>query len=255
MKLYIGLGANSISIYSDAVNNLLDSLSGLISFVFMLIMIKGVGHGARSVINKTEELLCLGVGLIVAFTGFSFIYSSAERLMYPTPVWYRKTYLYLLIMTCLIKLVLFGAFCLLTKKSRSPLMKIIATDSLLDFFITSVTVMSLLLSSKGTYAADALCGIVIGVIMTISAVKTVIGFVRRLIGYIPYDVRCKLSQALKEVFPGCEINEIALFGGEEKTLIVKGVFQQEPEKEKCKKINNETGYTVHIINEKGDQIK
>ena len=35
IKLYIGLRSNSISIYSDAVNNLFDSLSGLVTLIFM----------------------------------------------------------------------------------------------------------------------------------------------------------------------------------------------------------------------------
>ena len=33
VKLYVGLCANSISIYSDAVNNMFDSLSGLAAFI------------------------------------------------------------------------------------------------------------------------------------------------------------------------------------------------------------------------------
>ncbi|MGN1118336.1 MAG: cation transporter, partial [Acutalibacteraceae bacterium] len=103
IKLYIGLRTNSISIYSDAVNNLFDSLSGLLTLVTLSLIIKNADLSTEGTVRKSEQLFSFLMALAVAFTGFYFAYSSVERLMYPTPVWYTGLFLAVLILTALIK--------------------------------------------------------------------------------------------------------------------------------------------------------
>ena len=103
--------------------------------------------------------------------------------MYPTPVWYTPKYLVLMCVTAAAKLILF----LVLKKAASVyslrLVRLMATDSALDFCIGCTTVLTLLLSKNGKYAFDALCGIAISIFILISAVKGIINAVKLLLNY------------------------------------------------------------------------
>ena len=55
VKLYVGLCANSISIYSDAVNNMFDSLSGLAAFICFAALLSSSSEGTRAIIKKAEQ--------------------------------------------------------------------------------------------------------------------------------------------------------------------------------------------------------
>lgn len=250
IKLYIGLSANSISIYSDAVNNLFDSLSGLLSFICLRALLKGATLSSKGIIKKSEELLSFIVSVAVGITGFSFAYSSAERLMYPTPVWYEKKYLYILCATAVFKLILHFIFRYLYKKSDSTLLKAISLDSVLDFFITGVTVLSLVLSSSGKYSIDAFCGIGISVFLIISAVKMIVSAVKKLLSFVPKDKRLEIETALFQLYEKENVDDITFLGGGERASVLVSLKSRTKEDEKSdeiEKIANELGISLHII--------
>lgn len=250
IKLYIGLSVNSISIYSDAVNNLFDSLSGLLSFICLGVLLKGATLSSKSLIKRSEALLSFIVSVVVGAAGFAFAYSSAERLMYPTPVWYQKRYMYLLVVTALVKLGLYFIFIFIHKKSESPLLKVIAMDSILDFFITAVSVMSLMLSSKGTYSIDAFCGIGISAVLLVSAIKMIVSSLKGLVCYVTKEKREILENGLYEIYGRESVSEIT-FLCQEKIEAIAKVRSTAKEDEKIKKLENETDIAVHIIKEEG----
>lgn len=248
-KLYIGLGSNSIAIYSDGINNLFDSLSGLISLLFLSFLAGNADISSKNYISRAEELLTFVMSVIIAFTGFYFAYSSVERFMYPTSVSYRIQYLYILIATALAKLVMFFVFRYLYGKNKSDILKVMSADCFLDFCITSVTVMTLLISTYGTYAADALCGIVISIIITVSAVKMIIASICRLIGYIPTEKRETFLNELFEIIDEKDVKSISYSLGESKTeaYVSTAVCISQ---EKLTGLSEKTGITVYIISGK-----
>lgn len=251
VKLYIGLSLNSISIYSDGINNLFDSLSGGLALGCLLFIGTDKGLFGRVLVKNCENLLSFVMSVIVGIAGFSFAYSSLERLMYPTPVWYREKYFYILIVTALIKLAMHFVFRFLGRKSPSPVIKVMAFDSLLDFFVTAVTVMTLIASKRGSYSFDAFCGIVISLIILISAVKMVISSVSKLTGYVPKAKRETIQDLLTQDAGIDGINNIALFDGGESTEVLAELEAHTTVREETlTKIKNETGITVHIIHRK-----
>jgi cation diffusion facilitator family transporter len=245
-KLYIGLGANSIAIYSDGVNNLFDSLSGLVSLLCLSFLASNIDISSRSYISKAEDLLTFVMSVIIGFTGFYFAYSSLERFMYPTSVSYRTQYLYILIATALVKLIMFGIFRYLHSKSKSDILKVMSTDCILDFCITSVTVMTLLISTYGNYAADAVCGIIISIVITASAIKMIISSICKLIGYVKKETREAFLEALFEIIDENQIKSISysLTDGETRAYVYSAVY---PSEEQLKELSKKTGISVYII--------
>lgn len=181
LKLYVGLASGSISIYSDGINNFFDCLSGALAVGSVVALAKMKNENGEKTVKRTQNLLSFVMSVIVAFSGFYFTYNSLERLIYPTPVTYMEKYLWLIVGTTLVKLFMIFVFRFLSKKAESPVIKVMAVDGILDFFVSGVTVLTLILTKSGGYAFDAVCGIVIGVIIMVGAIKLVISSVKAII--------------------------------------------------------------------------
>lgn len=189
VKLYVGLSSNSISIFSDAINNMFDSLSGLVTFICLMCVASSAKADADPVIRKAEQLFSFIISVITTLAGFYFLYNSLERFLYPAPVWYMTKYLVLICVTAVAKLIMFMFYRLMSKKSASSVIRVLALDSLLDFFITCATVISLVLSQNAGVAVDAIFGLVISCVIIISAVKMVLSGATSLINFVSSERR------------------------------------------------------------------
>ena len=189
------------------------------------------------------------MSVIIGFTGLYFAYSSLERFMYPTSISYRTQYLYILIATALAKLMMYVVFRYLHSKSKSDILKVMSADCILDFCITSVTVMTLIISTYGSYAADAICGIIISIVITVSAVKMITASIRQLIGYVKKDTRDAFLRELFEIIDESAVESVrySLTDGITEAFVSSAVS---PEKEKINELSKKTGITVYIISRK-----
>ena len=151
VKLYVGLCANSISIYSDAVNNMFDSLSGLAAFICFAALLSSSSEGTRAIIKKAEQFFSFVMSVIILLTGLYFAYNSLERLFYPTPISYLTRYLVMLIVTVAVKFVMFFAYRGVYRITGSPIIKVV--------------------SQYVEFAVDAVFGLVISAVLITSAVK------------------------------------------------------------------------------------
>ena len=255
-KLYIGLGSNSIAIYSDGVNNFFDCLSAAVTITCLSFLSSKTDLSSRSYISKAEDFLTFIISAIIGFTGFYFAYSSVERLIYPTTVSYRTKYLFILIATALAKLLMFAVLRALNQKGRSDILKLMSLDCILDFFITSVTVMTLLISTYGNYAADALCGIVISIVITVSAVKTILATCRKLTGYLKEEDREAFFTKLFEVIEEGRVADVRFEIGKNKTeAFVYTAEYMAVSENSLKEISKQTGITVYLISGKENTEK
>ena len=250
VKLYVGLCANSISIYSDAVNNMFDSLSGLAAFICFAALLSSSSEGTRAIIKKAEQFFSFVMSVIILLTGLYFAYNSLERLFYPTPISYLTHYLVLLMITVVVKLIMFFAYRGVYRVTGSPIIKVMAADSILDFFITLATVMSLTVSQYAEFAVDAVFGIVISIALIISALK-----LAKKSGAVMLDfVGSEKREETEEIFSslGVEVEYITYRRtGTETEAFVKPVFPENSDEDKitqtlvtaCK----EKGVTLHIL--------
>ena len=181
VKLYIGLGSGSISIYSDGINNFFDCLSGALAIGTMIALSRMQSENGEKIVSRTQHLISFVMSIVVAFSGFYFAYNSLERFVYPTPVTYLQKYLLIIVGTTLVKLFMIFVFRYLSEKAESPVIKVMAVDGILDFFVSGVTVLTLVLTKNGGYVYDSVCGLVIGIIIMVSAVKLTVSSVKAII--------------------------------------------------------------------------
>ena len=141
VKLYVGLCANSISIYSDAVNNMFDSLSGLAAFICFAALLSSSSEGTRAIIKKAEQFFSFVMSVIILLTGLYFAYNSLERLFYPTPISYLTRYLVMLIVTVAVKFIMFFAYRGVYRITVSQYVEF-AVDAVFGLVISTVLITS-----------------------------------------------------------------------------------------------------------------
>ncbi|MBR5826653.1 MAG: cation transporter [Clostridia bacterium] len=255
IKLYVGLSCNSISIYSDGINNMFDGLSVLLTALCLGFFGKSLLIGTSAAVRKTEELLSLILSTLVFISGIYFAYTSLERLIYPTPIWFSMKYLYLLMGTALFKLIMFLVYRRANRRLDSQVVKIMSVDCILDFFITAVTIISLFVSARGSFSLDAFCGLFISTVIIISAVKGLFDFIRRVIGYVPAEKRERLGEILSE--GGIDLSRTDVFFAYESEVTGYISFENSHEREKAEllygRIKEETEITLKtVIKQKGE---
>lgn len=184
IKLYVSLSANSVCIFSDAINSLADFLSCAVSAGCMALGIALGENGMNYLSDRIEQLLSFILSVVVAAVGFSFAYSSLERLMYPTPVWFSYGYFFAIALTAAVKVILFFFLRYYSKKTASSVIKVLQTDSLMDACVTSVTLISFVMIKFTRYAVDAFAGIFVSLIIIAGAVRLIKNSVYALLGVV-----------------------------------------------------------------------
>ena len=179
-KYFIGVITNSIAISADAVNNLSDSVSNVITLVsFKMANMKPdkehpFGHG------RIEYVAALVVGFLVELMGYELIKSSIEKIKNPEEVVFSVPAVIVLLISIggKIWLALFNRY--LGKKIDSPAMSAVVTDSISDTTATTITLISLVVSLFTDFPLDGYMGIVVSLFILYSG----FGILKESIGII-----------------------------------------------------------------------
>lgn len=198
-KFYIGIRTNSQCIYTDSMNNLMDTLSVCLALIGVGFINRPATKTFRYGFGKAEDLTAFIMSLFMTGAGLMFAYNSLGRLLTPVPVWYFTKYALIIGGTCLVKLILGIVFALRYKKEKSAVLKTIMLDSFLDCGITVVTLLSFTLSNILGYGFDALLGLLISVIITVSGVRLVISSASGLLGKHDEEIEIKVHKIISEI--------------------------------------------------------
>ena len=182
IKFYIGIRTNSQCIYTDSINNLMDTLSLCLAIVGISFINKPANNRFKHGFGKMEDLTSFLMSLIMTVAGLGFAYTSLGRLLSPIPVWYFTKYAVIIGVTCLVKLVLGIVFSISYKKEKSAVIKTVMLDSFLDCGITAVTMVSFTLSNTIGVGLDALLGLVISIIIAVAGIKLIISSTGEILG-------------------------------------------------------------------------
>lgn len=200
IKLYIGLSTNSIAIYADSLNSMTDGAVCIAAAVGFTLMTAKPSEKYPFGFGRIEELLDLLISVVILITGGVFAYISLERVFYPVPVWYSELYAVLIAVTAAVKLVLAVFFKAMSKKHGAKIIKGLGTDSLLDFFITLCTLVSLTVSAKTGFSVDGIAGIFISLLLTAEGVKMTLSAVGAILGRND-AAECEAAEKIIETDP------------------------------------------------------
>lgn len=167
-KFLIGTVSHSIAITGDALNNLSDAGSNVVTlFGFKMANAKPdrehpFGHG------RIEYVAALVVGFIVELMGVELIKTSVEKIKTPEPSVFSVPAVIVLLVSMggKVWLALFNRH--LGKKIDSPAMTAVVADSVSDTVATASTLLALVLSQYTSLPVDGIFGVVVALFIMYS---------------------------------------------------------------------------------------
>lgn len=160
-KYLVGVISNSVAITADAINNLSDAASCIVTLIgFKFAGRKPdkehpFGHG------RIEYIAALIVGFIVELMGYVLIKSSIDKIRNPEEVTISLPVVTVLCVSILGKVWLSFFNRTLGKRIDSPAMSAVAADSISDSVATGITLASLVLSKFFGVSLDGYAGIIV----------------------------------------------------------------------------------------------
>lgn len=181
-KGLIGFLAGSVSIIADALNNLSDAASNVISLLGFKLASKPAdpehpyGHG------RYEYLSGLAVAVIIVVIGVELIQSSLDKVLNHTPTEFNIVVAVILILSILVKLWMAVFNRTIGKRISSTTLEATAVDSRNDVIATAVVLVCAIISSQTGIDLDGWVGIAVGIFIVYSGIQLMRETVSPLLG-------------------------------------------------------------------------
>ncbi len=181
-KAVIGLVTHSIAITMDAVNNLSDALSSVITIVGTKLATRQPdkehpwGHG------RAEYLSAMVISVIVLYAGVTSLIESVQKIIHPQTPDYSLTALVIVAVGVLVKIVLGRYVKGIGEKVNSESLVDSGQDALMDSVISASTLVAALIFIFSGVSLEALLGAVISVIIIKSGVDMLRQTISELLG-------------------------------------------------------------------------
>lgn len=170
-KAVVGLMTHSIAVTLDAVNNLSDALSSVITIIGAKIAAKKpdkthpFGHG------RAEYLSALIVSAIVLYAGITAAIESVKKIIHPEKAEYTVTSLVIIASAVVVKLLLGRYVKSVGEKIQSSSLVASGSDALFDAILSASVLVSALIFMATGVSLEAYVGIVIAVVIIRSGIE------------------------------------------------------------------------------------
>lgn len=185
IKIIAGTLFHSISITADAVNNLSDSGSSIVTLVGFKISGKPADAGHPYGHARMEYISGLIVSFVIVILGFQLVQTSVNKILNPQDVRFSWLTIAVLVISILIKL----WQCLFYRKIGKTIdsSAIVATsfDSRNDILATSSVLAATVVTALTDYNLDGYMGVVVALFIMFSGGKLVMETVSPLLGTAP----------------------------------------------------------------------
>lgn len=159
-KLIVGLASRSVSITADAMNNLSDATSSIVTLVGFRLAERPADEDHPYGHARYEYLAGLVVSVTILAIGLSLLKESALKVLHPTPVVFSWLSIGVLAASILVKLWLSGFNRAVGKKINSETLMATAADSRNDVLTTGAVLLSTILCSLTGYGImDGIMGV------------------------------------------------------------------------------------------------
>jgi len=194
-KAVVGLLSSSIAIVLDAVNNLSDALSSLITIIGTKLAGREPDRKHPFGYGRIEYLSALVISVIVLYAGITSLTESVKKIVHPTVPEYSVVSLIIVGVAVLVKIGL-GLFVRRTgEKVNSDSLVNSGKDALLDSVISSATLVAALIVKFSGVSLEAYLGAIISLVIIKAGVEMLSETLSKLLGE-PSDVA--LLQEIKK---------------------------------------------------------
>lgn len=196
-KLVVGLISGSIAIIADAINNLSDAASSIITFVSFKMSCKPADKEHPYGHARIEYAGSLFICMFIFMVGFQLIMSSIDKIMNPQKLELSIYVIIVLLGSILTKYYMYLYNGKYARIYNSSTMRATAQDSLNDIIATSALLISLGVSSIINFNLDGYIGLVVSLFIIKGGYDIVKDTLDELIGLAPsndfiYKIKAKI---------------------------------------------------------------
>ncbi len=185
IKFLVGFLFQSISVMSDAVNNLSDAGSSIITLIGFKLSGKPADEKHPYGHARIEYITGLVISFAIILLGVQLVSSSFEKIMHPEETTFSLLTVVVLVISILMKLWQ-GVFNKrIGRIIRSTTLEATAADSLNDVISTSVVLLSVIIGRLTGWQLDGYMGVAVAIFIIISGVKLIGETINPLLGMAP----------------------------------------------------------------------
>lgn len=194
-KAFIGVLANSIAIVTDAINNLSDALSSIITIAGTKLASRApdkehpYGHG------RIEYMTSLIISIIVLYAGLTAFIESIKKIIHPEKVNYTLISFIILISGILVKFILGLYVKRKGKEANSDSLIASGADAFMDAILSISVLSSAIIYLLFKIQLEAYIGAVVSIIIIKSGIELIKESVNQIVGV---RASTKLTHAIKK---------------------------------------------------------
>lgn len=170
-KLITGWLAGSLSIMADAVNNLSDAASSVVTLLGFRLAQRPADKDHPYGHARYEYLSGLAVAVLILVIGVELVKSAVTKIFHPEPAVISVVTVGILIASIAIKLWMSGFFASLGKRIRSTTLRASSVDSRNDVLATSAVLVSCLIQYFFNVNLDGYVGLAVALFILWSGVN------------------------------------------------------------------------------------
>lgn len=184
-KAAVGLASGSVAIVADALNNLSDASSSVISLLGFKMASKPADEGHPYGHGRYEYLCAMAVAVLIVVVGLGLIQSSVEKVLNPEPVSLTLLNTAVLLASIAVKLWMARFNTVLAGRISSKVLEATAQDSRNDAITTAAVLAACAASSLTGLDLDGWAGAAVGVFIVLAGAGLVRDTVDLLLGQAP----------------------------------------------------------------------
>lgn len=164
-KAFVGMLSNSIAIVLDAVNNLSDALSSIITIIGTKLAGKKpdrehpFGHG------RGEYVTTIAISVIILWAGITALQESIDRILNPQVATYEGITLAVVAVATVVKVILGRYTQRVGRQTKSSTLAASGKDALLDAVISASTLAAALIYLAWGISLEAWLGLIISAVI------------------------------------------------------------------------------------------
>ena len=198
-KAGVGIVASSVAIVMDAVNNLSDALSSVITIVGTKLSQRPADHKHPFGFGRIEYFSAIIIAVIVLSAGITSLIESVKKIFHPTEPSYTTVTLVVIVVAIAVKIVL-GLF--VKRKGtqlKSDALIASGSDALFDAIITLATLVSAGIMLLWNVSIDGYLGALISLVIIKAGIEMLASPVNELLGTsIPAELTSQIKQEVSE---------------------------------------------------------
>lgn len=181
-KAAVGLLSNSVAVILDAVNNLSDSLSSLITIIGTRLASKDPDRKHPLGYGRVEYLSAAVVSVIVLYAGVTSLVESVKKIIHPDTPDYSGTALLIIAVAVVVKIVLGSYVRKQGKRVDSDSLIASGSDALFDSVISASTLAAAVIFILTGVSLEAWLGAVIAAVIVKSGLEMLRDTISEILG-------------------------------------------------------------------------